>query len=90
MLVTVARYCELSGVTDDAVRARIARGVWTAGREYHRDPLGRIMIDLQGVEAWVKSCRAESKSGEIESESRSSGAANESAKRRHGARPRVA
>lgn len=43
MLVTVDRYCELTGRTEYAVRSYINKGVWTEGAEFVRDPKGRIM-----------------------------------------------
>ena len=54
MLVTVDRYCELTGRTEYAVRSYINKGVWTEGAEFVRDPKGRIMIDTEGADAQMR------------------------------------
>lgn len=51
--VLVAKFCELSGYTDDAVRAKIKNGIWLEGVVWIKAPDGRVLIDLEGYEAWV-------------------------------------
>jgi hypothetical protein len=51
-LVTVSRFCELSGYTDDAVRAKLSNGVWLEGQVWFKAPDGRILISISGYEAW--------------------------------------
>jgi hypothetical protein len=50
----VAKFCELTGWTDRAVRRKIQEGVWLEGREYRRAPEGSILIDMQGYNQWVE------------------------------------
>jgi len=52
--VTIALAAALHGYTVDAIETKIARGVWTEGREYRRAPDGRILVDMRGVERWVE------------------------------------
>ena len=52
-LVTVSRFCALSGYSDDAVRAKMAEGVWLEDRVWIKAPDGRILISLRGYEAWA-------------------------------------
>jgi hypothetical protein len=47
-----------TGLTEKAIRRKIEDGKWIEGSEYHRDPDGRIWIDIEGVMKWVVSARA--------------------------------
>lgn len=51
--VLVPKFCELSGYTDDAVRAKIKNGVWLEGVVWIKAPDGRVLIDIEGYEAWA-------------------------------------
>ncbi len=46
---------QLTGYSPKAVQHKIARGIWTEGKEYRRAPDGHILIDLEGFEKWVES-----------------------------------
>ena len=46
MLVTVDRYCELTGRTEYAVRSYINKGVWTEGAEFGLPVQKRRVISL--------------------------------------------
>ena len=46
-------YCNLVGITEKAARKKIEDGVWLIGRQYRKDPQGRLWIDIRGVEKWV-------------------------------------
>jgi hypothetical protein len=48
----------VTGLSDKAIRRKIEEGKWLEGREYHRDPDGRIWIELKGVMQWVAKGRA--------------------------------
>ena len=62
--VTIPLAAVLHGYTVDAIETKIARGVWTEGREYRRAPDGRILVDMRGVERWVEGqSRAVSRNG---------------------------
>src|SRR5690606_19549399 len=50
----VKAYAERSGRTEKSIRRKIQRGVWREGREWFRDPDGRIAISISGVEQWVR------------------------------------
>lgn len=43
----------ITGCTVKSMERRIERGIWLAGKEYHRAPDGTIWIDVKGVAAWV-------------------------------------
>lgn len=51
--VRVQFFCERSGWTDDAVRAKMKGGVWSEGAVWHRAPDGSILISLAGYHSWV-------------------------------------
>lgn len=52
--ILIKKYCELTGLTDKAIRRKIESGIWLEGREYRKAPDGHIMVDLEGVNAWVE------------------------------------
>lgn len=52
--VRIVRFCELTGLTEKAVREKIRTGAWAEGIHYRRAPDGHIVIDLQGYEAWIE------------------------------------
>jgi hypothetical protein len=51
--VTIPKFCELTGYSEDAVRSKQKRGDWLEGREWRKAPDGRILMDLEGYEKWV-------------------------------------
>jgi hypothetical protein len=52
--VLVKKVVELIGYTDDAVRAKIKRGIWREGTHWKKAPDGRIFINLQAIQAWIQ------------------------------------
>lgn len=52
--VTVALAATLTGLTEKAIRRKMADGKWLDGREYRRSPDGGIFIDMKGYERWVE------------------------------------
>lgn len=52
--VLIERFCEMTGYTEKAARRKIESGVWRRGHEYRKSPDGRIHIDMQGYEKWLK------------------------------------
>jgi hypothetical protein len=52
--VTIERAQTLTGYTADAIRAKIKRGDWLEGGVWRRAPDGRVLIDMEGYEAWVE------------------------------------
>jgi hypothetical protein len=51
--VTIARFAELTGYSEDAVRSKIKRGEWLEGVVWIKAPDGRNLMDLEGYERWV-------------------------------------
>jgi hypothetical protein len=52
--VLVPKFCQLTGYTDDAVRAKISQGKWREGTVWRKAPDGRVLISITGYEAWVE------------------------------------
>jgi hypothetical protein len=42
--VLISKVIDLIGYTDDAIRAKIAKGVWLAGVHWTKAPDGRLMF----------------------------------------------
>ncbi|PTY38076.1 excisionase [Saccharospirillum sp. MSK14-1] len=55
--VTIKRYSELSGYTQEAIRQKIKKGVWRLQKHVYRAPDGRLMINVEEVEKWIVSCQ---------------------------------
>jgi len=51
--VTISRFAELTGYSEDAARSKIKRGEWLEGRVWIKAPDGRILMDLEGYERWA-------------------------------------
>ena len=51
--VLVSKFCELTGYTDDAVRAKIKRGDWEKETFWRKAPDNRIVIDVNAVNRWL-------------------------------------
>lgn len=51
---TVRKFSELSGYSENAIRAKIQEGVWMEGKVFLRAPDGRILISKEGYESWVE------------------------------------
>lgn len=54
--VTVKRYAELSGYSEEAIRQKIKKGIWRLTKHVHRAPDGRLLINIEEVEKWIESC----------------------------------
>lgn len=52
--VLIAKFCEMTGYSDKAVRRKIEEGVWLQNQVYRRAPDGHILIDMEGFERWVE------------------------------------
>jgi hypothetical protein len=53
-LITIPRFCALTGYTDDAVRSKMAAGLWQEGIVWIKAPDNRILISIKGYEAWAR------------------------------------
>jgi 5-methylcytosine-specific restriction endonuclease McrA len=51
--VTIPRFAELSGYTEDAVRALIRKELWRRNEQY-RVFRGQVEVSLRGYDAWVE------------------------------------
>lgn len=52
--VTVKRFAEESGYSEEAIRAKIKRGDWLEGVVWRKAPDGHVLIDREGYELWVE------------------------------------
>ncbi len=52
--VTIRRAAEISGYSEDAIRAKIADGTWLEGRVWRRAPDHRILISTEGYDEWAE------------------------------------
>lgn len=53
--VKLSKFHELTGYSSNAVHQKIAKGVWIEGIHYVKAPDGRLMVDLEAYDAWVRS-----------------------------------
>ncbi len=52
--VLIKKLTELTGITDDAVRAYIKRGVWLMGIHWKKAPNSRIFVNLEEIKKWIE------------------------------------
>lgn len=52
--VTISKFARQSGYTENAIRMKIKNGVWLENAVWRKAPDGRILIDVEGYEAWVE------------------------------------
>ena len=52
--VTIKKFSELSGYTEDAIRTKIRDGVWLEGKVWIKAPDERNLIILEGYHKWVE------------------------------------
>ncbi|MBK5415593.1 excisionase [Pseudomonas sp. TH31] len=52
--VTVKKFSSESGYTEAAIRSKIADGTWEKDYVWRKAPDGRVLIDVDGYEAWVE------------------------------------
>lgn len=55
--LTIRRFAELSGYSEEAVRRKIECGVWLEGDVFVKAPDGRILVDVERYERWVEGAR---------------------------------
>lgn len=53
--IRLAKYCELSGDSSDAVHARRRKRQWTDGKQCRIGPDGNLWINPEEVNKWVES-----------------------------------
>jgi hypothetical protein len=52
--VLINKVSELIGYTDDAIRAKIKKGVWLSGIHWRKAPDGRLMFNLEAIQKWIE------------------------------------
>ena len=53
--VRIKIVCNATGYSEDALRAKIKKGVWAMGIHWKKAPDGRIVFNLKEIEAWMGS-----------------------------------
>lgn len=52
--VLINKVIELIGYTDDAVRAKIKRGVWLQNIHWKKAPDGRLVFNIEAIQKWIE------------------------------------
>ena len=52
--VRIKKFVDLSGYSEQAVRAKIKKGVWLMGKHWRKAPDGRIVLNIKEIESWVE------------------------------------
>lgn len=52
--VLINKVIELIGYSDDAIRAKIKKGVWLAGTHWRKAPDGRLVFNLEALQKWIE------------------------------------
>ena len=52
--VTIGKFAELTGYSEDAVRGKIKRGDWREPHLWKKAGDGRILMHLEGYRKWVE------------------------------------
>lgn len=52
--VLIKKLVELTGYTDDAIRAKIKRGVWLKEVHWRKAPDGRIVFNILAIQQWIE------------------------------------
>jgi hypothetical protein len=52
--VLINKVIELIGYSDDAIRAKIKKGVWLCGTHWKKAPDGRLVFNLEAIQKWIE------------------------------------
>lgn len=52
--MTIPKFAEESGYTEDAIRTKIRDGIWMEGKVWKKAPDNRVLIIVEGYEEWVE------------------------------------
>jgi len=52
--VLINKVIELIGYTDDAIRAKIKRGVWLQNIHWKKAPDGRLVFNIEAIQKWIE------------------------------------
>lgn len=53
--VLINKISELIGYSDDAIRAKIAKGVWIKSVHWRKAPDGRLVFNMEAIQKWMES-----------------------------------
>ena len=53
--VLINKVIELIGYSDDAIRAKIKKGVWRCGVHWKKAPDGRLVFNIEAIQRWLES-----------------------------------
>ena len=53
--ITIKKFCELTGFTENTVRGKRRDGKWLEGEVIVVTPDGNVLIDIRGYEKWARS-----------------------------------
>lgn len=56
--VLIKKVVELVGYTEDAIRAKMHKGVWLCGIHWVKAPDGRILFNIEAIQLWIESKQA--------------------------------
>lgn len=54
-LITLKVFSQQTGITKKAVYEKIYKKTWTEGKEFYRDPQGKIWVSRSGYQEWIRS-----------------------------------
>ena len=54
-LITLKVFSEQTGITKKAVYEKIYKQTWIEGKEFYRDPQGKIWVSRTGYQEWIRS-----------------------------------
>lgn len=52
--VTIKKFCEDTGYSDNAIRAMIKRGEWIQDKHYKKPTPRRILLNLDAIKSWIE------------------------------------
>lgn len=52
--VVISKLTELTGYSDDAIRAKKKRGDWAEGRHWRKAPDNRVIFHVPSIQAWME------------------------------------
>ena len=52
--ITIKKFSDLMGYSENATRAKIKKGVWLMGLHWIKAPDGRVLINPQAIDNWAE------------------------------------
>jgi hypothetical protein len=52
--ITIGKLCDQSGYSENAIRAKIKKGVWLMEQHWRKAPDGRILFNTEAINNWVE------------------------------------